>query len=101
MMMIAIYSKFTFISASVNFMQNDLNLESQVEKFWKLESGHAHVWDGKAMSINDKHVISIWEETIRYKDGHYEIAIPIKSHPPCLPDNRSVVEKRLELLCRR
>ncbi|XP_067036266.1 uncharacterized protein [Acropora muricata] len=42
-----------------------------------------------------------YEESARLLDGHYEIAIPWKFHPPGLPNNRPLAEHHLRLLRRR
>ena len=41
------------------------------------------------------------EETLQLKNGHYEIALPWKTYPPNLVNNRSVAERRLSLLKKR
>ena len=87
-------------NAIVNFVHAD-PLENQVEKFWKLEASELLTDDNTAMSVNDKRVINIWNDTICQYDGHYEMAIPFKHRPPDLPSNRSVAARRLELLGRR
>ena len=53
------------------------------------------------MSQNDKRALKIMEESIQLKDGHYEIGLPWKSHPPQLKNNRPVAERRLSLLRKR
>ena len=40
----------------------------------------------------------MFEESVHLKDGHYEVEIPWKNYPPCLPNNRPVAEHRLKLL---
>ena len=40
----------------------------------------------------------MFEEAVHLKDGHYEVEIPWKNYPPCLPNNRPVAEHRLKLL---
>ncbi|KAK3728195.1 hypothetical protein QZH41_004910 [Actinostola sp. cb2023] len=41
------------------------------------------------------------EETIQLKASHYEMALPWKNSPPCLENNRTMAEHRLNLLKRR
>jgi len=59
-------------------------------------------YDGKTtMSQDDKQALSIMEETVQLKDGHYEMALPWKHSPPHLSNNKVVAEHRLKLLKRR
>ena len=50
------------------------------------------------MSQEDKKALSVFEESVRLKDSHYEVEIPWKNYSPCLPNNRPVAEHRLKLL---
>ena len=56
------------------------------------------VEDGIAMSCEDKRALSVMKESIKLKDGHYELALPWKNPLPSLPWNRPLVERRLNLL---
>ena len=49
-------------------------------------------------SHEDKQALSMFEESVHLKDGHYEAEIPWKNYPPCLPNNRPVAEHKLKLL---
>ena len=57
--------------------------------------------DEIAMSCDDKRALSVMEETIQLKNGHYELALPWKNPPPSLPRNRPLAERRLKLLKKR
>ena len=50
------------------------------------------------MSQEDKKALSVFEESVHSKDGQYEVEIPWKNYPPCLPNNSPVAEHRLKLL---
>ena len=50
------------------------------------------------MSQEDKKALSVFEESVHLKDGHYQVEVPWKNYPPCLPNNRTVAEHRLKLL---
>ena len=41
------------------------------------------------------------EESVKLENGHYEIALPWKTYPPNLKTNRTLAERRLELLKKR
>ena len=90
------HGKTTIVS---NFVQRetDSELSAQVENLWKFDQ----VEDMQQMSVNDKHVIDIWDRTTVVTEGHYEMVIPFKNENPNLPNNISIAESRLESLERR
>ena len=53
------------------------------------------------LSKEDLHAISIMEQSVKLKGGHYGIALPWRNAPPNLPNNRPLAEHRLKLLTRR
>lgn len=75
--------------------------ELQVERFWEMDSNKLLLDESKGLSVNDRKVLSIWEETISHVDGYYQMAIPFKIRPPNLANNREMAEKRLQSLGRR
>ena len=54
-----------------------------------------------SMSQNDRRALEIMESTVKLSNSHYEIALPWKNNPPCLENNKSQAESRLQLLKRR
>lgn len=78
-------------------------LESTIPKVCDMEFNDALVDDKSEMSIEDSRALEIIESSVRIqlKNGHYEIALPWKTSPPCLSNNRSVAEHRFEPLKRR
>lgn len=87
--------------ATTHFVCSNDSLESQLKEFWKVDSNDSLVNDTKGMSVNDKKVISEWEDNICHENGHYTLPIPFKDRPPNLPDNKQVAEGRLKSLSRR
>lgn len=55
----------------------------------------------KAMSLEDKRALNVMESTAVLNEGHYEIAMPWRYSPLCLPNNRILAVHHLELLQRR
>lgn len=53
------------------------------------------------MSLNDKKALDIMEETVKLENGHYEIALPWKTYPPRLENNKVLGENRLQPLRKR
>lgn len=78
---------------------SDTCLETQVERFWKVDGVPA---SGPAMSVEDKKVLDNWSQNVKLKDGHYELPIPFEDPSrPNLPNNRMIAERRLKSLGRR
>lgn len=67
------------------------NLDNQLEKFWKLDGSECLLDGEMAMSLEDTRVIKIWENSFKFKDGHYELPIPFKEPNVTLPNNRCVL----------
>ena len=81
-----------------HFTQADNDLQRFVERFWKIDDIGSHE---PAMSISDRKVVSMWEQSQRLDEGHYSLDIPFKIRPPHLPDNKAVAQHRLNLLGKR
>ena len=54
-----------------------------------------------AYSQEDMRFLSILDQNISFKDGHYEMPLPFKEEWPVLPNNKVIAFKRLKGLCRR
>ena len=68
-------------------------LDEVLHSFWNLE----------ALGIEDveSSVLEEFTQTVRFKEGHYELTLPWKNACPPLPDNYELSKKRLRgLLCR-
>ena len=50
-----------------------------------------------AMSIEDRQALAIMGNTVPKVDGHYQIALPWRYQSLCLPNNRSMADRRLRL----
>jgi hypothetical protein len=79
--------------------RDSCSLEQQVKHFFKVED--IEDTDQQNMSLDDKRVIDVWDNSLNIVDSHYQLDIPFKSCPPELPNNRSVAERRLSQLARR
>ncbi|XP_028411636.1 uncharacterized protein LOC114534738 [Dendronephthya gigantea] len=88
-------------SATSNFLQSTARLEQQFQDYCNLEFNDSSYDAKQSMSQNDKRALEIMEESVQLKEGHYEIGLPWKSHPPQLKNNRPVAERRLSLLKKR
>ena len=77
------------------------SLDAQVQQFWKLDKDDVTADSELQLSVNDKKVIDLWEQSVTKVDGHYQLDIPFVSNPPELPNNRTLSECRLNCLARR
>ena len=82
----------------VNFVRVDEDLSSQFRQFCNWEFSDSIFDDSSNMSRQDLHAMKIFENSAELVDGHYSIAIPWKSSPPDLPNNKSVAIRRLQYL---
>ena len=42
-----------------------------------------------------KKAVKLMQDSMQYKDGQYEVGIPWKRDPECLPDNYDMAVKRM------
>jgi len=69
----------------------------QLEKLWSLESVPDVAGD-KQLSTEDRRTLEMWEQSIHLSDGHYELPIPFRQHPPVLANNCEMILRRLQSL---
>ena len=86
---------------TANFIKADLRLNGQFQSYCDMEFNDSACTEAKSMSANDKHAMRLMSDSIKLENGHYQLALPWRNHPPCLENNRSVVGHRLRLLKRR
>ncbi|XP_014677798.1 PREDICTED: uncharacterized protein LOC106817630 [Priapulus caudatus] len=87
------------VSSHCQTTTRDDQLQQQVEMLWRQDE--PFIPTETAMSVNDRKVISLWEDTISQSGSHYSMGIPFKTRPPYLPDSRHRAETRLHSLARR
>ena len=80
---------------------SDEYLCSQLKSYFNQDFRVSIADDTKKLSVQDKHALKTFEESVQLVNGHYQIAIPWKEGQPCMPNNRQVAEKRLGYLQRR
>ena len=81
------------------FTKTDADLQQQVVKFWELDKPPGT--DENSLSISDRKVLSIWEDSITKDGSHYMMDIPFKQRPPPLSNNYTMAERRLQSLGKR
>ncbi|KAK3710896.1 hypothetical protein QZH41_016322 [Actinostola sp. cb2023] len=89
-------------AAAANFVDSDTELSKQFREYCNLEFNDSTYEPKTYMSQNDRRALEIMQTTtVKLEDDHYEIALPWKNDPPCLHDNKSQAERRLQLLKKR
>ena len=88
-----------FISASVVPETRLESIEKNVNRLWDIENEGLLESDG--WSVEDRSVMSLWDDTCRKVDGHYELPIPWKDRDETLPNNYCVAKGRLDSLVKK
>ena len=73
-----------------NFIRSDEHLSDIFTKFCNLEFNDCIADKQTEMSQEDKKALNIMEKSVRLKDGHYEIELPLRQKNLNLPNNRSL-----------
>jgi hypothetical protein len=84
-----------------NLIRSDHGLNEQFRKYCDMEFNDSSFDNQLGMSVEDSRALGMMEGSVQLKDGHYEVALPWRNFPPCLPNNRSLAEHRLNLLKKR
>ena len=88
-------------SSTTNRIQSSADLSTQFEKFCEMEFNDSQFTVEKTLSQEDKTALHTMEQSVRLRDGHYEVALPWKVFPPNLPNNKTQAEQRLLSLKKR
>ena len=70
------------------------NVDQTLQKFWEIENDG--IQKGSDMSTNDQRILKGTEESIKFIDDHYEVALPWKPNENGLPNIYEMAKKRLE-----
>ena len=85
------------LPSTSHYVSNESLLPEKVERFWQMETSGIYEQE-KGMSVDDRHVLALWDEKVSFSGGHYVLPIPFKNPTLKLPDNRQMAEKRLSSL---
>ena len=93
----------TSTERTVNFVHANDGEETshQIQQLYNNEFNDMAFKEDKPISIEDRRALTIMEKSVCQVDGHYQVGLPWRYNSPCLPNNRSLAEKRLQLLQRR
>lgn len=83
-----------------NFVHvNDVKeISHQIEQLYNSEFNDIVFKEDKPMSIEDRRALTIMEKSVCQVENHYQVALPWRYNSPCLPNNRLLAERRLQLL---
>ena len=74
------------------------SIVSDINRLWEIENGS---FTDNALSVDDKRVLELWDNTCKLIDGHYMLPIPWKSPEESIPNNFSLALNRLDNLVKR
>ena len=81
--------------------EDDL-LRPQLDRLWNTDFNESTVRSNESnISVKDKRAVEIMEQTLKRKDGHFQVALPWRRNPVVIPNNRPMAEQRLHSLRRR
>ena len=69
------------------------NLGYTLRRFWEIENEGTNTQS--LMTADEKKAAKIVQDSIKHKDGQYQVGIPWKRDPKCLPDNYDMAVKRM------
>ena len=81
----------------VNFVRSDHEemLSKQLEHLYNAEFGDTLVDVEQSLSLEDRRAKQIMDESVALVNGHYQLKLPFRQSPPCLPDSLPEAKKRL------
>ena len=88
-------------SAQVNFVRTDEDMDQEIERLCKMDLIPEASKQDVGLSKEDKLALVKLNESKRFVNGHYQLALPWRPGAPSLNDNRIMVESRLRNLKRQ
>ena len=85
----------------VNLINANVQLNEQFRRYCDMEFNETKVYDERTMSQEDVKALDIMKGSARIVNGHYQIALPWRTYPPDLPNNKDLAENRLTFLKKR
>ncbi len=74
-------------------VKTDEGMNQTLQQFWNLES--------LGIRSDEPNTLEKFDDTIAFKNGHYEVSLPWKETHRCLPDNYELSKRRLFTLLHR
>ena len=86
----------------VNLIQRrDDLLSTEIRTLWEMDFKDIKIEDTQGTSKENRYALSLLDNSVTLKDGHYELAAPWKSGAPSLPNNKPLATRRLSHLQQR
>ena len=80
-------------------VDNDLN--HKLERLWRTDFQDCIVDTKVCPSIEDRKALKMMGDSLKRVDGHYQVALPWRHNPPCLPNNKETAAQRARTLRKR
>ena len=77
------------------------SIQQQLQRLYNSEFSESTADLKECFSVEDRRAKAIMDSSVKLKEGHYEIGLPWKYDDPSLPNNKPMVEKRLDYLKKR
>ena len=74
--------------------ENSDEISNLLQRFWEIEN-YGTSTEFHPLTTDEKASLEKLEESIRYIDGRYKVAIPWKDDEPALPNNYEMALRRL------
>ena len=81
--------------------QADTDLNQTLQKFWEIDSSGSFAEKETALSPEESYAMREVSQSLKFKDGRYEVAMPWKPNAPELPNNYDMAMNRLKSTERR
>lgn len=75
-------------------------LSHQLKRLWNTDFIDPETNTEFSLSVEDKRAVEIMEQSLKIKDGHFQLALPWRQESFNIPNNKPVAEKRLDYLKR-
>ena len=76
-------------------------MTQQLQRLWNTDFNESAVNNKSSLSVEDKKALEMMEQSLKRKDGHFQVALPWREEPVNIPNNKPMAERRLESLKRR
>jgi hypothetical protein len=82
-----------FVSTRIGPQNDEPSLEASVRRMWEVEEESLRT-DRKGHSVEDKRVLALWDESVTFREGHFQVPIPWRPDAR-LPNNKQMALARL------
>ena len=76
-------------------------LTQQLERLWNTDFNEGAANNKSSLSVEDKRALRMMEQSLKRKDGHFQVGLPWREKPVKFPNNKPMAERRLDSLKRQ